>query len=190
MLVARLPSNTPKGKAHNLIVLVHGCCTDANGVEDFRELRDTIKQELESSKPDNDKWEIVVWDWSDLTPPLNPIKAYQNAKEKGNELGMAIAAAKTRNNSSYYTYIHSSVTALAQDSSNFQRRSGTITHLLTSSRLYITFLDAFTPTRGDKDTYGLLADYPHFSEHYVDRCPSPTSFRLPYHSCVERDQSY
>jgi hypothetical protein len=44
--------------------------------------------------------------------------------------------------------------------------------------LHLTFLDAYTPSKSDADTYGKLAD-PHFSEHYVDIGLWYTDTKLP-----------
>jgi hypothetical protein len=47
--------------------------------------------------------------------------------------------------------------------------------------IHLTFLDAYTPEKEDREgagSYGSLPDYPnHYSEHYVDR--SPSSFPIP-----------
>src|SRR5918999_643334 len=53
----------PEGKAPNLVVIVHGCCTDANGVYLLRkEFGDAINQAF-LQHPPSEPWEIVVWDW-------------------------------------------------------------------------------------------------------------------------------
>jgi hypothetical protein len=60
----------PEGKAPNLVVLVHGCCTDANGFYLLRKrFEEAINQAL-SQNPPSEAWEIVVWDWHEFTPPL------------------------------------------------------------------------------------------------------------------------
>jgi hypothetical protein len=60
-------SKEPQGTAPNLIVLVHGCCTDPNGVKEWKDLRKLIKKAIiESQTPES--WEIVVWDWHNDTP--------------------------------------------------------------------------------------------------------------------------
>jgi hypothetical protein len=45
--------------------------------------------------------------------------------------------------------------------------------------IHLTFLDAFTPFITDWLGYGSLGDYPHYSEHYVDRHIPLTDGCLP-----------
>ena len=109
-------SRIPEGKAPNLVVLVHGCCTDANGVGEWDELGKLI----EGLVSDPSEWEVVVWDWSNKTPkrdytnPLNPglnwfiidaQKAYDNTATEGLKLADAIIAA-IKQSSVAYEYIH------------------------------------------------------------------------------------
>ena len=54
----------PAGKAPNLIVIVHGCCTDENGVKELDDLGRLIAGKIQ----DIGMWEIVVWDWHTDTP--------------------------------------------------------------------------------------------------------------------------
>lgn len=61
-------SDAPQGKAPNLIVLVHGCCTDDIDVaEDWNTFREHIKTAIIKTRTPRE-WEIVVWDWTDDTP--------------------------------------------------------------------------------------------------------------------------
>jgi hypothetical protein len=56
----------PGGRAPNLVVIVHGCCTDANDVYLLRRnLGEAIKQVVLTKQPPGEppEWEIVVWDW-------------------------------------------------------------------------------------------------------------------------------
>jgi Domain of unknown function (DUF5011) len=74
----------PTGRAPNLLVLVHGCCTDPGGVYFLRKnFGDAIHQVL-LQDPSPEPWEIVVWDWrknektgADQTPkpplPVPPV---------------------------------------------------------------------------------------------------------------------
>jgi hypothetical protein len=74
----------PKGTASNLVVLVHGCCTDANDViNDW----DSFGRLISGTIHTPGQWEIVVWDWSSYTPKRgyppsdmlqDPRDAYEN----------------------------------------------------------------------------------------------------------------
>jgi hypothetical protein len=68
-------ANQPTGKmpdgqaAQNLIVLVHGCCTDEKGIYEIYSLADQIVGGILESKPTSTS-EVVVWDWTQSTPPI------------------------------------------------------------------------------------------------------------------------
>lgn len=65
-------SQLPEGKTKNLIVLVHGCCTDSTGIYEWRGLADVLIGEILKSETPGD-WEVIVWDWTAYTPkPKQP----------------------------------------------------------------------------------------------------------------------
>lgn len=163
----------PKGKAHNLIVLVHGCCTNKKGVKEWSDLGRLIKETISQSHTPKD-WEIVVLDWSKDTPTHDYIKcphcfpedassAYIAAEiSHGPNLAIAIAGHP-------YEYVHligHSAGAKLIDEAAFRIALDDIDKPF----LHLTFLDAYT--RDDNDTInygGLPVGYPHYVEHYVDR---------------------
>ena len=61
----KAPGKTPTS---NLVVLVHGCCTDANGLDQWLWRGRLIAQSIQQPST----WEIVVWDWTKYTPPVTP----------------------------------------------------------------------------------------------------------------------
>jgi hypothetical protein len=179
-------SRTPEGKRPNLIVLVHGCCTDANGVREWDGLGGEIAGKIIEDKA-ADKWEIMVWDWTQDTPkqgdyanPFNPglnwfiidaQKAYENAlngMKSGQKLADAIYSYST------YKYIH--LIGHSAGARLIDRAVLVLSAKYSGSTnkpfIHLTFLDAYTPldlytlTPVDRDLYGLYADY---AEHYVDR---------------------
>jgi hypothetical protein len=58
----------PHDRAPNLIVLVHGCCTDENDVKNDW---DTLANEIAKKITKQNDWEIVVWNWTRCTPDPN-----------------------------------------------------------------------------------------------------------------------
>jgi hypothetical protein len=162
-------TKAPEGKAPNLVVLVHGCCTDANDVGEWNDLANEIRTSINS-----EEWEVVVWDWHEYTPKINPnpfMTVYYAARQQGPVLKNAIAI-----HSSIYRHVHfighSAGAKLIHDAARayisdyFIRQENPFIH--------VTFLDAYTPNEWDsngQDSYGSLPiDYPnYYSEHYVDR---------------------
>ena len=160
-------SRMPEGKAPNLVVLVHGCCTNENHVQEWDALAGEITQNTSV------KSEVVVLDWHEDTPTEGVDrfgKAYIKAYDRGNKLGENIAEHP-------YTYVHlighstgarliwrAAITlAIKTVSSNKPKEEWPFIHL--------TFLDAFQPYNDD---YGNLYEYPkYYSEHYVDRTDDP-----------------
>jgi hypothetical protein len=171
-------TKAPEGKASNLIVLVHGCCT--YDVSEWNALAEEIRTRINP-----EEWEVVVWDWHEYTPGLlipdvdaDAVRlafdaAYQNAKDQGGVLANAIKIhhliykhVHLIGHSAGAKLIHDAATAYISD--YFVREQNPFIHL--------TFLDAYTPSDWDKDSYGSLpidlagTDYPnHYSEHYVHR---------------------
>jgi hypothetical protein len=178
-------SNVPEGRAANVIVLVHGCCTDAPHVDAWRALADAMVGEMLHSPPPG-AWEIIVWDWHDSTPPPPPGLsdwgglltyadiAYKAAENEGPFLALAVEQYA-------YRYIHlighgagaNLIDVAANLLADSYKKQGGVRPFL-----HLTFLDAYTPTKEDSGEaggkgYGYLEDYPqHYSEHYVDRTPS------------------
>lgn len=172
-------SGTPQGKASNLVVLVHGCCTDENGVQEWRDgMGGEIIRKLRQNKT-SDKWEVVVWDWNGDTPTLPRIDcpsifscAYDHAESQAKKLAPAIW-------SHSYQYIH-----VIGHSAGARLIHFTATDLISNSTIqkdkpfiHLTFLDAFTFTDEDSGKkggqgYGYLKDYQDhsYAEHYVTTC--------------------
>jgi hypothetical protein len=202
-------STKPAGKADHLVVLVHGCCTDANEVRDEWYPFGRLIAERIVRKSD---WEIVVWDWHKdekggvqtpkptlLTPKQvakAADKAYEAADVEGRELAQAINQAdinnqkKYKNNEHNYTYIHfiaHSAGANLIDQAAKQLAEMKRQRNMEEPFIHLTFLDAYTPPKGAeesksaKDRYGSLPnDYlKHYSEHYVDKGLVRTDESLP-----------
>jgi hypothetical protein len=167
-------TKAPEGKAPNLVVLVHGCCTDANGVKEWNTLADAIKTRI-----NNTEWEVVVWDWHEYTPwfGVDPEGfrhggdvAYQAAKQQGPILANAIKLYSYKYKHVHFIgfsagakLIHDAATAYIYD--YFIRQQNPFIHL--------TFLDAYTPNEWDQKGEGSYGSLPtnyknHYSEHYVD----------------------
>lgn len=164
-------SQLPEGTATNLIVLVHGCCTDDKGVYEWKALADAMIGEiLKSSTPD--AWEVVVWDWSSDTPPANVLAAYTNAEFRAADLANAISPYP-------YKYVHlighsAGARLIDLTAKNLAALYNNVPSLKRPF-IHLTFLDAYT--QNDKDSgkdggqgYGYLGGYSdHYAEHYVDR---------------------
>lgn len=191
-------SKTPEGKASNLVVLVHGCCTDGT---DVRNVWENLGRHIAGTIQTPGAWEIVVLDWHDDTPKqgdyinlLNPglglnwliidaNKAYDNAGEpgksgQGSKLADAIADAINKS-SVAYRYVH-----LIGHSAGARLIHGAAYSLANKNLkkrpfIHLTFLDAYTRTKEDsgeeaengiKKGYGYLENYTeHYAEHYVDK---------------------
>jgi hypothetical protein len=189
-------SDTPVGSAHNLIVLVHGCCTDENDVKEWIDLGNKIARKIINSKP-TEVWEIIAWDWHKYTPKhdykttailygfLEASKlvlddsnaAYDDAVDhddqpgQGSKLADAIASAINESEPSYkYVHLigHSAGVRLIHEASKKLADK----KLKRKPFIHLTFLDAYTRTIEDsegKNGYGYLEGYPErFAEHYVD----------------------
>jgi len=180
--IVRAMPRKPTGKATNLIVLVHGCCTDKDDLREWDGLGRRISQEISGT----DSWEIVVWDWTLYTPKPDPTLpfpqyildfvakaniAYGLAPLSGDTLAKAINDADT------YQHIHllghsagaRVIDQAAQEIANKPQK-----------HIHLTFLDAYRPSYDD---YGSsLGDYGwHFAEHYVDKGGLPyTDDDLPH----------
>ena len=92
-------STEPDGKAPNLIVLTHGCCTDENGVKEWDRLAEKIAGKIINSGTQI-AWEIVVWDWT-ADPPDTFTAAPDNAGKQGVILSNVIEQQQHT-----YQYIH------------------------------------------------------------------------------------
>jgi hypothetical protein len=177
----------PVGKAPNLVVLVHGCCTDGNDVKNDW---DSFGRLITGKIPTAGTWEIVVWDWTKCTSdpnvectPQPPIwdaqnffnqanTAYTYATIEGQKLANIIENFPTT-----YDYIHfighSAGAKLIHEAATWVAWYK-VTKNEKRPFIHITFLDAFTKNDTDTNSYGALANYPnHYSEHYVDRTFSP-----------------
>lgn len=181
----------PTGKAPNLIVFVHGCCTD---IKDLNELRKKLSKAYKPLLQKTTEWEIVVFDWTSsmLKPPglidhvyiqQYAYPAYINAFSKGQELAGAI------NQYPIYQYIHliaHSAGAKLIDEAAKKLALDKQTKNQERPFIHLTFLDAYTPLEVDKSvlvgSYGsLLNDYlEHYSEHYVHKGFPYTDETLPH----------
>jgi hypothetical protein len=181
----------PQGTAPNLIVLVHGCCTDGNDVNTLREkFREAYagRAILQSGE-----WEIVVWDWTKCTPDPNvectpkhdyiaeailrgipaaialfledANKAYDNAVSRGLDLARAIEDYPTT-----YKHIHFIGHSAGANLINWAAKALAGYKIQGNEErpfIHLTFLDAYTPNE-DESEFGLLEGYPeHYSEHYI-----------------------
>jgi hypothetical protein len=185
----------PEGKARNLVVYVHGCCTDANGFYLLRKRFEEAINQAFLQKPPTQPWEIVVWDWTKCTPdpavectPVPPgydpdyIRnvredlskwwvpwagtAYKHADEhEGQELADAINQFK-------YKHIH--LIGHSAGSKLINRAAERLSALNQKNAekpfIHLTFLDAYTPNDNKEDikgknSYGSLPDYPN---HYSE----------------------
>jgi pimeloyl-ACP methyl ester carboxylesterase len=176
----------PEGKARNLVVLVHGCCTSADDVRNGWESRARLIAETIVRNQIPGGWEIVVWDWRkneetgvDQTPRppiwnkefLNQANiAYKAAKGEGDKLANVI------DQFSIYEHIH--LIGHSAGGKLINEAAQTLSELKNQKNaekpfIHLTFLDSYTPNNEDRigdDSYGYLPDYPnHFAEHYVDR---------------------
>jgi hypothetical protein len=188
----------PAGIASNLVVIVHGCCTEAN---DVRNDWENFGRQIAGTIQPPGTWEIVVWDWTTdytTTPPTpltpkhdyNPLNnriywliidsntAYNNAPQKGHDLAKAIMNVKPP-----YKHVH-----MIAHSAGSHLIDTVTTDLFAKSvetgykpLIHLTFLDAFTPHVGDETGYGCLAD---FAEHYVDKTTHGASFTDANLSCA------
>lgn len=154
-------SHIPAGKADNLIVWVHGCCTNKSDVDN---LTDRLSDAYAALLQQSSEWEIVVWDWSAHTPKWDWDAAYNYAQMKGgSELAAAINQYPNR-----YTHIHlighSAGANLIHEASQILAVG-----LAGTPFIHLTFLDAYTPDDSAKQKYGRFQiTYPHYAEHYVD----------------------
>lgn len=157
-------STVPEGKAPNLLVLVHGCCTDASDVKDvWYYLGGLIMNQLVKHNPTPTDWEIVVWNWSTYTPKYIPGEAYRNAEHESIKLANAIAANAVTHPYSYVHFIGHSAGARLIDLT-----AKTLAKMQSPPFIHLTFLDAYTPNPSDTATYGSITS-PHYSEQYVTR---------------------
>jgi hypothetical protein len=162
------PTERPQGLAPNLIVIVHGCCTDESGLNEWEGFRSSIKTSIEQHQLPG-AWEIVVWDWTDVTKskipgiPGSPGDAYRGAPEHGKKLGKEIVnpPAKPGWQYNYVHFIaHSAGSRLIHEAAKYITTEDDRPPFIHS-----TFLDAYTPN-GDQNSYACHSNY---AEHYVDR---------------------
>ena len=178
----------PGGKAPNLIVYVHGCCTDAADVDTLRkQFSDAYKGK--AFLQENGGWEIVVWDWTkctsdpnvECTPKHDYNKEPWRLKSDGdtaytyalNTEGKNLADTIVKH--SKYKYIHLIAHSSGVNLIDVAAKELKLEYLKMPNKeempfIQLTFLDAYTPNDSDKYAYGFLSGYPrHYSEHYVDK---------------------
>jgi len=150
------PTEIPQGQAPNLIVLVHGCCTDEKDLTGWNRVRSSIQAAILKNSP-LEAWEIVVWDWTDFTKSINPYSVYYGAPFSGYYLGREIVKWP-------YHYIHfiahSAGSRLIHEAAKYIKIKDD-----TPPFIHSTFLDAFCPSY-DGIIYAKYSDY---AEQYVDR---------------------
>ena len=155
-------TKAPEGKAPNLIVLVHGCCTDendvvqvwGNGTSGIPGMAKAIAYDLQNRT--SEAWEVVVWDWHEYTPkhdyricPLcfkpDADAAYQAATSQGGILANAIKLHPIYKHVHFISHsagaklIHEAATAYISDYFIWQKILSYIRHSLTRiHRLTIT----------------------------------------------------
>jgi hypothetical protein len=158
----------PQGQAPNLIVIVHGCCTDENGLNGWNEIRSSIKTRIEQNQR-AEAWEIVVLNWTDVTKgripglPGTPGDAYRGAPDHGQRLGKEIVNPSARPGWQYnYVHFitHSAGSRLIHEAAKYIK-----TKDATPPFIHSTFLDAYSPN-SDEKIYAYRSDY---AEQYVDR---------------------
>jgi hypothetical protein len=176
----------PARQAPNLIVYVHGCCTNA---ADVNALRAQFSEAYKGKEflLENGGWEIVVWDWSDHTPKdciyIGDCadKAYEAAYDHDVKQGQSGELVDTINYPEY-GYIH--LIAHSAGSKLIDEAAKQLAMLKNEKNaekpfIHLTFLDAYTPSVEDREgdkSYGSMPDYPyHYAEHYVDR----TFYEIP-----------
>jgi len=156
-------TKAPEGKAPNLIILVHGCCTDKASVSKWDEMAGEIARNIKGKTPE--KWEIVVWDWSEDTTEPYPGPAYNKAELQAANLATAISPYP-------YTYVHmighsAGARLIDMAAKNLAALYNNVPSIKNKPFIHLTFLDAYTP---NNDDYGYFENYPeHYAEHYVDR---------------------
>jgi hypothetical protein len=150
------PTEIPQGQAPNLIVIVHGCCTDENDLTGWEGIRSSIKTRIEQSQP-SEAWEIVVWDWTDVTKSKTPSIAYDGAPPHGQDLGKEIVKWP-------YHYVHfiahSAGSRLIHEAAKYIKTKDDTPPFIHSS-----FLDAYCPLLDQM----IYADHSDYAEQYVDR---------------------
>jgi Domain of unknown function (DUF5011) len=169
----------PAGKAPNLVVLVHGCCTNADDVRnDWDSLGKIIAGAIQT--PAAEQWEIVVWDWSRFTPKHAGIDfqdvikdartAYDNTVTHPDEVYLNLKDAIAK-----HPYKHVHLLGHSAGSNLIQLTAEELVRIYTQRNenpfIHLTFFDAFTLSVIDKNTYGFLPNnyQNHYSEHYVHR---------------------
>jgi hypothetical protein len=177
-------STEPDGKAPNLIVLVHGCCTNPDDVSEWDRLADKMVRVITATQRNPESWEIVVWDWTSYTPTESPIEinfledakdAFLAASDQGTKLANDINSAFIYHN--IHMIGHSAGALLIDQASRNMIDKHKFIHL--------TFLDAYAPLSiiGQEQDYGsALSGYTDsYSEQYVDTGGPPgTDSYLPY----------
>ena len=156
----------PRGLAQNLVVLVHGCCTNETDVWEWRALADQIVGEIIDSNPSL-VWEVVVWDWTQYTPttepetdPQNlvkdataayigasdPSEKYGSPAQAGHGQGRILAGAINRNNYNYIHLVgHSSGAKLVHEAAKVIADFNKTKSDAAKPFIFQTFLDAYTP---------------------------------------------
>ncbi len=156
------PENIPASRAPNLVVLVHGCCTDESDIDTtWNTLRDILYDATVSHRASS-SWEFVVSDWherSSLVTPFAWNNALANAYDQGALLGARIAAGN-------YQYVHLIGHSAGANVLASAIRAIRQQHPTDGPVIHATFLDAFAP-RGAAKLYGEGLSARDFGEQYV-----------------------
>jgi hypothetical protein len=185
----------PEGRAPNLVVIVHGLCTDANDVYLLRRnFGDAINQVLLQDPPP-EPWEIVVWDWRKdeetgvdqtpkpplLVPPVTAADIWESTvilfrqadiaydaaagdEGEGNKLANAINQADVNNQFKYknnqHKYKHIYLIAHSASSKLIDEAAKRLSKLNEKDAerpfIHLTFLDAYTPKKEDREGLALM----------------------------------
>lgn len=172
-------SEQPEGRAKNLIVLVHGCCTDVNSIWEWYDLRNKMAEAL-SKQGDGREWELVVWEWykdrqsGEVRTPVPPEGIYKLAFLQYAKIAYTHATVAGRGLAQVidknvgYRYIHligHSAGAKVINEAALQLAVKKNRRGIERPFVHVTFLDAFTP---EGDEYGAMPNnfLPHVFEHY------------------------
>ena len=162
----------PGGRADNLVVFVHGCCTSPDDLPDWDKHAAALRDDLES-RGVMSSWELVVLDWTDSTPKL-ALDPFDVAYTAALQRGMALAGAIAQHSYEYVHLIgHSAGARLIDEAARClsmmksNQKYHTILHAVADPAdrkalhdsckppsggfntpfIHLTFLDAFTQTR-------------------------------------------
>jgi hypothetical protein len=139
-------SREPKGTGKNLIVLVHGCCTDnKKDLKEWDDLGNAIFEKIRKKE----EWEVVVRDWTKHTTKLDPVyflddvrRAYEAAPGEGKKLADLIETAIKKSTVNSYEYVH--FIGHSAGAKLIHEASKKLAANKKRPFIHLTFLDAYT----------------------------------------------